>query len=203
MKNEIVYDYLCNAIFNGELKPGERIIIRKIGQQLEVSDIPVREAIKMMVAVGLVDSTPHAGAVVKDISIEDRKEMLMILTELQCLAAVNAVDWITDKELRSMENIVEKANRLIKKGSYHKYIELNREFHLLIVKATPFRILENMMLGLYMKTDSVTDVFFRSESEIIDSNDQHKNIIDALRKKDKSKLTRMIKNHMDRNWKKS
>ena len=81
MKNEIVYDHLCKAIFNGELKPGERIIIRKIGQQLKVSDIPVREAIKMLVAVGLVDSTPHAGAVVKDISIEDRKEMLMILAE--------------------------------------------------------------------------------------------------------------------------
>lgn len=195
MKNEIVYDYLYTAIINGDLRQGQRIVIRKVAQQMGVSDIPVREAIKALVAIGLVSTHPHSGAFVKEVSLAEVEEMFMILTELECLAAIKAVDHITDKDFRLMDALIKKSKRLIEKKLYLKYWQLNREFHLLIVKATPFRILENTISDFYSKTEIVRNAFFRSKKDITDSFNEHLKILDALRNKKKEALVLLIKKH--------
>ncbi|MFC1799059.1 GntR family transcriptional regulator [Thermodesulfobacteriota bacterium] len=200
MKNEIVYDHLYTAIINGDLKQGQRIVIRKVAQEMGVSDIPVREALKALVAIGLVGTHPHSGAFVKEISLNEVEEMFMILSELECLAAINAIDYFSDKDFRLMEALIKKSKRLIEKELYLKYWQLNREFHLLIVKATPFRILENTISDFYSKTEVVRNAFFRSKKDITDSFNEQLKILDALRNKKKDTLVPLIKDHNFRRW---
>ena len=195
MKNEIVYDHLYTAIMNGDLKQGQRIVIRKVAQEMGVSDIPVREAIKALVAIGLVGTHPHSGAFVKEISWDEVEEMFMILGELECLAAVKAADHFTDRDFRLMDTLIKKSKRLIEKELYLKYWQLNREFHLSIVRVTPFRILENTISEFYSKTEVVRNAFFRTKRDITDSYNEHLKILDALRNGRKNTLSQLIKKH--------
>src|SRR5690606_8887476 len=63
---EFVYTTVRDAILSNKFRPGERLSEERIGQQLQVSRTPVREALKRLHAEGLVEITPHRGAVVRD-----------------------------------------------------------------------------------------------------------------------------------------
>src|SRR5687768_18051530 len=76
-KQAFVYRTLHDAISTCEIKPGERLVIDDLARRLQVSAIPVREAIQMLQAEGLVVSVPHTGVSVAPVtleSIQDRSE---------------------------------------------------------------------------------------------------------------------------------
>jgi len=67
-KQEYVYQALRGAILRGELAPGQRLVIDQIGRRLQVSAIPIREALQLLQSEGLVLSAPHVGSTVAPIS---------------------------------------------------------------------------------------------------------------------------------------
>ncbi len=66
---EQVRDLLLERIANGELKPGDRIVEARLVEELQASNIPVREAIRELVAKRVLDSAPHKGAWVRQPSV--------------------------------------------------------------------------------------------------------------------------------------
>jgi DNA-binding GntR family transcriptional regulator len=89
-KQEYVYQSLRAAIMRGDLPPGQRIVIDEIGRQLQVSAIPIREALQLLQSEGLVVSAPHVGATVAPISEEEVHEVFAILEGLETVAAREA-----------------------------------------------------------------------------------------------------------------
>ena len=73
-----VYRILKASIIKGDLKPGEKLLERKIAEQLGVSRTPVREAIQKIAAEGFVKMEPNLGIVVHEFSFKDLKEVLQI-----------------------------------------------------------------------------------------------------------------------------
>jgi DNA-binding GntR family transcriptional regulator len=69
-KQAFVYETLRDAILKCEMPPGERLIIDDLAGRLEVSAIPVREALQVLQTEGLVVTVPHVGATVAPISLE-------------------------------------------------------------------------------------------------------------------------------------
>ena len=69
-KQEFVYETLREAIMRCELGPGRRLVIDELARQLEVSAIPVREALQLLQSEGLVTNVPHVGATVSPVSRE-------------------------------------------------------------------------------------------------------------------------------------
>ena len=82
-KGEFVYRTLRDAIVKCELPPGERLVIDDLARRLQVSSIPVREALQLLQSEGLVLMVPHVGATVAPISHESVTEVFTVMEGLE------------------------------------------------------------------------------------------------------------------------
>src|SRR3984957_14263705 len=94
-KADIVYENLREQILNGELRPGDRVLINRVAREFGVSDIPAREGVKRLEADGLVSFAVHKGAVVTRMGHLEVEELFAIRTELEALAIRQAAPRIT------------------------------------------------------------------------------------------------------------
>ena len=78
-KQEFAYQTLRDAIMRCELRPGERLVIDDLARRLNVSTIPVREAIQMLQSEGLAVIVPHTGATVAPVSPESIQDVFAVL----------------------------------------------------------------------------------------------------------------------------
>src|ERR687897_2614748 len=81
---------LHDAIVVGELKPGERLPIEELAEVLDMSPMPVREALRRLDAAGLVENVPHRGARITELSVDDLREVYAVRLELEPLAVREA-----------------------------------------------------------------------------------------------------------------
>ena len=97
-----VADQLCAAIQTGNLKPGEWLRQERLAQELGVSQMPVREALKELIAEGLVEHLPYRGVRVVEFSPDDVGEVYAHRSFLEGRAAFIAAKGITPEEIALM-----------------------------------------------------------------------------------------------------
>jgi DNA-binding GntR family transcriptional regulator len=103
-KKDIVYNLIRSEIMNGLLAMGEHLVISNLAARLEVSTIPVREALQRLEAEGLVTITAHVGAKVTVVRLEQVAEVLAILEALQIIVWRHACTHpLTPKDLAALE----------------------------------------------------------------------------------------------------
>lgn len=88
---------LRQAILSGELPPGTRIVVSTMADRWDVSPTPLREAIQRLAAEGLVDLSPHRGASVAPVSIDDMREIYELREILEPLALRRSLEHIDDR----------------------------------------------------------------------------------------------------------
>jgi len=187
MKNSIshekkVYQYLCKAIINGELKPGVKIQERKISNSLGVSRTPVREALRRLVSENLVSITTNKGAKVIKITREKLFETLEIRSILEGFAARQAAERINEDKIKELDSIYREMEEFLKKEdlSCHQirphYELLNHRFHKLIIQESKNSILLEIYnhLANFLLLCKIYSIF-RKESL-----SEHKTIKDAI-----------------------
>ena len=97
---DVVFENLREAIVEGRLKPGQRLMEVQLAEQLGVSRTPVREAIRKLELEGLVVMLPRKGAYVANMSLKDLIDVLEIRASLEGLAASLAAERITDEDIK-------------------------------------------------------------------------------------------------------
>src|SRR5580704_4137435 len=93
---EKAFDTLHQAIITGRLRPGTRLPIEELAEVLEMSPMPIREAVRRLDAAGLVENIPHRGARVTELSVTDLAEVVEARLALEVLAIRRAAERITD-----------------------------------------------------------------------------------------------------------
>jgi DNA-binding GntR family transcriptional regulator len=111
---EKAYETLHAAIISGILRPGARLPIEELAEHLQMSPMPIREAVRRLDAVGLVDNVPHRGARVTALSITDLAEVYEVRLSLETLAMRRAAARFTQDQARlarqTLENLESKAD---------------------------------------------------------------------------------------------
>lgn len=115
-KHQQVYEALRAAIISGEIAPGDCINIRQVARQFEVSDIPVREALKALAGENLVQIVPYAGAVAAPISGKDVAEMGEIRLVLEPWATRLATAQLLQGDLRQLADDLDEMDRAVASG---------------------------------------------------------------------------------------
>src|SRR5262245_14319321 len=133
-KQELVYVTLRNAIMRCELRPGERLVIDEVARRLEVSTIPVREALQILQSEGLVVNVPHVGATVAPISRESIIEVFTVMEGLEIVATRVAAQRATGDSLEELGRIVTGMDRALAAGDHDLWADLNTSFHLTIAR---------------------------------------------------------------------
>ncbi len=93
---EKAYETLHAAILTGQLRPGARLPIEDLAEHLEMSPMPIREAVRRLDAVGLVENVPHRGARVTELSVVDLAEVYEVRLTLETTAIRRAAARFTD-----------------------------------------------------------------------------------------------------------
>jgi DNA-binding GntR family transcriptional regulator len=94
---EKAYATLHTAIITGRLRPGARLPIEELAEHLEMSPMPIREAVRRLHAVGLVENIPHRGARVTELSVKDLAEVYEVRLALETQAIRHAADRFSEQ----------------------------------------------------------------------------------------------------------
>lgn len=175
-KTEAVSEKLRQKILNGELKPGQRIIISELAKEFGTSEIPIREAIRRFESDGLVTYTPHVGAVVNLMANDEFLEIYLMRIELEVLATKLATPHITRQDINDLNKIIYRAEQAITAGEQQKLGPLNKSFHLRIYKVGPYPHLFKSIVELWERFELIPFVPKRA----VPSWEEHKLLVDAL-----------------------
>src|SRR5919204_67381 len=123
-KQEFVYQTLRAAILACELQPEERLVIDDLARRLGVSIIPVREALQMLQADGLVVNVPHVGAAVAAISRESIVDVFTVLEGLELVSTRLVAEQAPPEALESLEKCVAMMDECVAAGRFDRWADL-------------------------------------------------------------------------------
>jgi DNA-binding GntR family transcriptional regulator len=103
---------LHDAIVIGELKPGERLPIEELAEVLDMSPMPVREALRRLDAAGLVENVPHRGARITELSIDDLYDVYQARLALEPLAVEHAARHFSESDAQRGRELLDRLNAL-------------------------------------------------------------------------------------------
>ena len=120
---------LADEIVRGVLPPGSALDETDIARRFSVSRTPVREALRQLVASGLVEARAHRGAVVAQPSLDRLTEMFEAMAELEALCAGLAAERMPPGDRQKLEAIHEELRVLSYAGNPERFHEVNERFH--------------------------------------------------------------------------
>jgi len=133
LKDE-VFVSLQDAIFGGELKPGDRIVETKIASEMGVSQVTVREALKELEHFGLIESKPYQGTYVKQLTKKELKDSYDARLVLELYAIESAANLISQEELELLRELMEMMDEAVENGDISSFVDYDVRFHEAIIR---------------------------------------------------------------------
>ena len=120
---------LRERIFDGELLPGTFLDEADLAEQMRISRTPLREALKVLTAEGLVRHEPRRGSFVNEATEQDLDEIFPVIALLEGRCAYEAARNATDADLQALEGLHEKLKRHARARRINDYYEVNFAIH--------------------------------------------------------------------------
>jgi DNA-binding GntR family transcriptional regulator len=139
-----VKERIMEGILHGEFPPDSRIVETQVARALGVSQAPVREALRGLEALGLVEITPFRGARVRRPSKREVIEAYAVRSTLEVLAARLAVPRLTDRDLAELAGFLDAMRTAAGNGDGHRLAEADADFHGRIMELADNRTLEKV-----------------------------------------------------------
>jgi DNA-binding GntR family transcriptional regulator len=196
-KQEFAYLTLRDAIMRCELLPSERLIIDDLARRLNVSIIPVREAIQVLQSEGLVVTVPHAGATVAPISRESIQDVFTVLEGLEVVASRIVAERADTGELNSLAALVDDMDKAVESKRYAPWAGLNTEFHLMIGALPGLPMLREMTERVLARWGRIRRYYFRGVlvARAEQAQLEHRAILSAMRARDLPRLEQLMRQH--------
>ncbi|HMM22642.1 MAG TPA: GntR family transcriptional regulator [Selenomonadales bacterium] len=129
MKTQQAYEFIRSRILDSTYRPGDRIVIDRVAAELNLSIIPVREAIRQLEADGFVQTIPYSGAVVQLMDDTDYEETQWVLALLDGGATSLAALAMTPQDIEELEALNKAMQQALDDLEFAQFGELNRKFH--------------------------------------------------------------------------
>jgi len=190
---QAVAERLRESILLGRLEPGARLRQDSLAEEFQVSRIPVREALRLLSAEGLVDLHPQRGARVSELSLAALEELYLLGELVEGAATEMAVARMTDAELRRIEQCHE---QMTKPGiSATEWHQLNRSFHELLVAPAERPRFSRIANEVRANTRRYVRPYLELMGGIERWDDDHAQIVDACRRKDAAEARLLVERH--------
>ncbi len=176
---------LADDIVGGQLVPGAPLDETELARRFQVSRTPVREALRMLAASGLVDMRPHRAAVVARPSHKTLIGMFEVMAELEALCAGYAAERMTATERRAMEEVHEELRVLIQSGDPQRYHEMNEAFHGTIYSGAHNAYLAELTLMTRARVRPFRRAQFRIRGRLAKSHIEHDRVVQAILRGDR------------------
>lgn len=187
---------LRELIRDGNLKPGDKISEPRLCEHFGVSRTPLREALKVLAAEGLIELLPRRGAVVAQISADDIKELFPIMAALEGLAGELACERMTDADIDRVRGLHDKMMESYRVGDEDGYLVLNRRIHEAIFDIARNDTLGSMYQQILARMHSHRFIVRKSEASWKNAVEDHQRIMEALASRDKRQLPQLLRKHV-------
>ena len=147
-RTEILVSEIEKLIVNGSMVPGQRLDEMVLAKKYGVSRTPVREAIRALIAIGLVQNTGKQGSQVAKLSISMLIEMFELMAVLEGMCAQLAARRATKNELLEMRKTHQLLEKTFEKGTHKEFYNVNLQFHDLLYNASHTQYLAEETLRL-------------------------------------------------------
>ncbi|MDG4834453.1 GntR family transcriptional regulator [Solwaraspora sp. WMMD1047] len=186
-----VRDVLEEAILAGVLVPGTHLNAQALAKQLGVSHIPVREALRSLLAAGWIETRPHLGGFVRMRTEQELADLFEMRLHLETQAAVLAAERRTAEQLDQLSGLL---NQQRATDDPFALAQLNATFHVAIAECA-----QNQLLTDFIRTLSMRVRFYFSTvapRRRGESLREHTALVEAVRRRDGSEAERIARSHV-------
>jgi len=181
---DIVFEIVRNAVLDGRLEKGERIMETTIAEDLGISRTPVREAFRMLETEGLIEYYPKVGTVVKGITLEDIEYIYDLREVLEGLAVRKACINIDEPDLKRLKDILLLMEEAIKSKDNEGLFKLHSDYNKLIIEGSKNPRLIGYLLNLYEYIASFRKITLAYNERKLISLNEHRKIVECIETKD-------------------
>ncbi|WP_371324105.1 GntR family transcriptional regulator [Dechloromonas sp. ZY10] len=191
-----VAERLRQRIFAHEISPGSWIDEQKLAEQYGISRTPLREALKVLAAEGLVELKPRRGCYVTEISRQDLDDIFPLMALLEGRCAFEATQRVKPAELASLKEIHDQLENAAREGRIDAFFEANQAFHKRVQELSGNRWLLSVIQDLrkVLKLSRLHSLSL--EGRLQQSLDEHRAIVAAIANKDAVTAERLMHDHL-------
>ena len=195
---EKAFGMLHGAIVSGALLPGERLPIDDLAAATGMSPMPIREALRRLDGVGLVENIPHRGARVADLSVADLEDVYDSRLMLEVAAIGRAAENFSEEDASRAADWLKLLEEKLKGGGGIEALEAHTGFHFALYRAASSRWLVRLISPLWDSAEryrvATVDVAVLFEPRF----EEHEQLLDACRKHEIEIAEARLWNHLVR-----
>jgi DNA-binding GntR family transcriptional regulator len=196
-----IADSICSALAKrivcGDMHPGQRIEELAVAAEFGASRTPVREALRQLAAMGLVDVRARKGATVIDPRIEDLAELFEALGEIEALCARFSAQRMTPVERRQLQVLARQGQAALRDGDHEAYSDCNEALHKLVYRGTRNRSIEQLALNLWNRLAPFRrSTLFGQNERMKHSQREHGEIVAAIAAGDAERAASAMRDHV-------
>jgi DNA-binding GntR family transcriptional regulator len=193
---EALRQELADEIMSGALQPGTRLDETDLAQRFRVSRTPVREAIRLLDASGLVEARAHRAALVARPSHLRLEGMFEVMAELEALCAGLSARRMTADERQHLDLLHEELRALVHGGDPQKYHEVNELFHGAIYAGAHNDYLAEQTLATRLRLSPFRRAQFRNLGRLAKSHQEHDSVVVAILRGDCAAAANAMRQHV-------
>ncbi len=187
---------VADDIVEGRLPPGVRLEEVELAARFQVSRTPVREALRLLAANGLVENRPNRGAIVATISEDRLYELFEVMAELEGVCARLAAQRMTPAERQALETLHAESAALVRSGDREAYEALNSRFHAALYRGAHNAALEDTVLAARRRVAAFRRAQFHVLGRLAKSWEEHDQVVRAILCGDGDAAARAIRAHV-------
>ena len=189
---------LRDRIFAGELGPGTFLDEVQLAEELKISRTPLREALKVLTAEGLVRHEPRRGCFVNEVTEQDLDEIFPVIALLEGRCAFEAARNATDADLAALEALHDKLNKHAKAKRINDYYDANFAIHEAIITLANNRWLAGVITDLRKIVKLARLQQLHAPGRLEQSLSEHMAVFAALRARDAEGAEAAMRTHLTR-----
>ena len=196
---EEIRNAIREAIFSGKLNPGDRIIETSWAKELGVAQGPVREAIRDLEAMGLVETVPFKGSRIRTLTEKDVRDNYSVRICLESKSIRDAIIQLDDQRMAELvghlRTILLEMDDCANRGDLRQFTDCDTLFHRAIIDATGNQVLLKLWEQCYMRNgfrvSALTDA-----TRLRQRQSGHQQILEAICARDVKTATSMLEDHL-------
>ncbi|HEX4443321.1 MAG TPA: GntR family transcriptional regulator [Galbitalea sp.] len=176
-----IYDMIRASILDGSRAPGSRVVESEIARSLNVSQAPVREAVKRLVHAGLVTSEPRRGSYVTMISSDEFAIAREVRGAVEAIGAKYVIDSVTPRDLDELRSIVGRMKLALATTDWASFRTLDMQFHSRVLLIGGHAVLSRVwdaIEPLLVSQRAIGDPAYPGSKDVVVQ--WHADLIDAL-----------------------
>jgi DNA-binding GntR family transcriptional regulator len=196
-KTDWVYNRLRSEILEGSFKPDDRLRLSSLARRFETSEMPVREALRMLQRDGLISFANHRGATVVKLSLQRAAEIVSVRMHLEVLAIADAAPHHTSDTLAEATDLLDRMDRQAQARQAQRFTETNRRFHAALYAPGRNDVLKQEIQILWDRVWRARprSIFALDPVRMQEAQAEHGAVLEALRKGDGALASQAMSRH--------